>query len=325
MQGSGPVNLKATEAYLQGDYHLARIASVPRFREDDAQKALAYFKEAIHEYPAFADAYVKIDEVYEAQGGVRSRDEIWLAEKAVAEKALSLDPGLPGAHLAMGGVRLVHDWDFPAAKAEYRRALELDPNRAQAHDALGDYLDISNRLDEGRREHERAQQLDPGNDHLSNSLYRRRDYDRAIELAGKQLEIHPEDGVAHWRLFYNYGQKGMQKESIEHFVQTAKIFGYDDVELPVHRAYASGGIRAAMEEEARQMARYYVLGKFDRPAQVAMEYARLEDKEQTMKWLNKAFADHDPDLLFSNCEPAFDFVRSDARFQDLVRRVGLPQ
>ena len=321
LQAQRPVNLEALEAYLQGDYHLAKVGH--RDKEGEARKAIAYFQEAIKEAPDFAAAYVKICQVYEVQAVIFSRAERWPMERAAAQKAVALDPNLSSAHLAVGEVKLQNDWDFPTAEAEFKKAVELDPNSAPAHDGLGDFFDITNHPDEGLREHLRAQELDPGNDHLSNNFYRSGQYDRAIELAKQRLELHPDDGVAHWSLFHNYGQLGMQKESIEQFIETANIFGYELAALAVNRTYTTSGKHAAMLEAARQMARYYGLGQFDRPGQVAIQYGRLGDKDQALAWLQKAFSVRDPEVVFMNCEPAFDFLRSDYRFQDLKRRVGL--
>jgi tetratricopeptide (TPR) repeat protein len=322
-QAQRPVNLNALEAYFQGDYHLAKVGQ--RLGNDEDSSAIAYFQQAIRDDPNFAAAYVKICDVYEVQAVITSQADRWPKEKAAAEKAVFLDPSLPGAHLALGYVRLLYDWDFPAARAEFLRAVELDPNNAIAHDALGDFLEITNHPDEGLREHVRAQELDPGRDHLSNSYYRERKYDRVIELAKKQIELHPDDGVAHWGLFHNYAQIGMERESIEHFVQTANLFGYNDAALAVRHAYVTSGSRAAMQEAAKQMARYYTQGQFDRPVQVAIGYGRLGDKDQALRWLQKAVSSRDAEVVFLNCEPAFDFLRADEQFQDLIRRVGLPQ
>jgi len=321
LQAQRPVNLKALEAYLQGDYHLAKVGH--RDKEGEARKAIAYFQEAIKEAPDFAAAYVKICQVYEVQAVIFSHAERWPMERAAAQKAVALDPNLSSAHLAVGEVKLQNDWDFPTAEAEFKKAVDLDPNSATAHDGLGDFFDITNHPDEGLREHLRAQELDPGNDHLSNNFYRSGQYDRAIELAKQRLELHPDDGVAHWSLFHNYGQLGMQKESIEQFIETANIFGYELAGLAVNRTYTTSGKHAAMLEAARQMARYYGMGQFDRPGQVAIQYGRLGDKDQALAWLQKAFSVRDPEVVFMNCEPAFDFLRSDYRFQDLKRRVGL--
>lgn len=322
LQTHRPVNLKAMEAYLQGDYHLARVGH--RLREDESSKAIGYFQEAIKEAPDFTAAYVKICQVYEVQAVIFSRAERWPAERAAAEKAVALDPNLSSAHFALGNVKLQNDWDFPAAESEFKKAVELDPNSAMAHDGLGDFFDITSHPDEGLREHLRAQELDPSNDHLSNTFYRTRQYDRAIELAKKRLELYPDDGIAHWSLFHNYGQLGMQKESIEQFIETANIFGYEEAGLAVAQAHAASGNRGAMLEAARQMARYYGMGQVDRPDQVAIQYGRLQDKDQTLAWLQKAVSIRDPGLVFVNCEPAFDFVRTDSRFKDLMRRLGLP-
>ena len=141
----------------------------------------------------------------------------------------------------------------------------------------------------------------------------------------KHLEIDPKDGWALSVLHDSYGQKGMQKESIEYFNRIARLFGYDGVALAVQRAYAASGEPGAIRESIRQMASAYAQGRFDRPVMVAVEYARLGDKEQALTWLQKAVADRSADVPFLNCEPTLVFLRSDRRYQGLLRRVGLPQ
>ena len=322
-QATRTVNLKALEAYLQGDYHLAKVGD--RYSGEEARTAIAFFQDAIREDPNFAAAYVKICQVYETQSVLFSKAERWPTEKAAAEKAVILDPNLPAAHVAVGFVRLLYEWDLPAARAEFERALELDPNSASAHDALGDLFEITNHPHEGMLEHQRAQALDPGSDHVSNSFYRSRQYDRGIELVKKRLELHPEDGGAHFQLFNQYAQKGIQKEAIEEFRQTAILFGYGDSGNAVSRVYVASGYHAAILEAARQMAKYYTRGQLDRPVLVAIEYARLGDQDHALQWLETGYADRDPDLLYAYPEEEFDFLRADSRFQKLFRKVGLPQ
>jgi TolB-like protein/DNA-binding winged helix-turn-helix (wHTH) protein len=322
LQAARPVNLKALEAYLQGNAHLAKVGS--RTSIDEALKAIANFRDAIREDPTFAAAYLKICQVYDDQAVLFSKAERWPAEKEAAEKAISLDPNLAGAHVALGWVRMDYDRDLSAASAEFQRAIELDPNSVTAHDAMGDYLEITNRLQQGRGEHELAQRLDPGGDHLTPSLFRNRDYDRGIEFLKKRIETQSADGGAHYALSNLYAQKGMQPEYVSEFQKTAQSYGYPDAAVSVGRAFATVGYRAAQREVARQMELYYRKGELDRPVQIAVAYARLRDKDQSLRWLEQAYKDYDQDLMGIFPEPEFDFLHSDSRFKNLMRRLGLP-
>jgi TolB-like protein/Flp pilus assembly protein TadD len=323
LQASHPVNLKALEAYLQGDHHLSKVGG--RFSAEEAWKAIAYFQQAVQEDPTFAAAYLKICQVYESQAILFSKADRWPAQKAAAEKALSLDPNLSGAHLAVGMVKFAYEWDLPAARAEFERALELDPNNAAAHDALGDLLEFTNHADDGWREHQVAQELDPGGDHFTATFFRTRQHDRAIELLRKRAELKPDDGGVHYSLSHNYAQLGMQKEHVAEFQQTANLYGYPEVADAVGRSYARHGYQAALREMARQMEHYYSVGQFDRPVQVAIAYAQLGDKDKVLNWLERAYTDHDEDLMYAFPEAELDFVRSEPRFRALEQKLGLPQ
>jgi tetratricopeptide (TPR) repeat protein len=316
-----PVNLKALESYLQGNAYLAKVGK--RSSVGDAQMAIEFFQNAIREDPTFAAAYLKICQVYEVQSVLFSKAERWPKEKAAAEKALALDPNLAGAHLELGLVKMSYDFDLAGAGAEFERAIELDPNSANAHESYGDYLESINRLDEGLREHQLAQSLDPGADHMSNSLYRHRQYDQAIELLKKRVETQLDDGAAHYGLSHNYAQKGMQKDFVYEFQKTAVWYGYDDVAKAVGRVYALHGYRAAQQEVARQLELYYARGELDRPVQIAIAYCRMGEKEQALRWMEQGFKDRDADLVMLYPEPEVDFLRSDPRFKDLMRRVGV--
>jgi TolB-like protein/DNA-binding winged helix-turn-helix (wHTH) protein len=322
LQAAHPVNLKALEAYLQGNAHLARVGN--RAASEEGLKAIVDFREAIREDPTFAAAYLKICQVYDDPAVLFSKAERWPAEREAAEKAISLDPNLAGAHVALGWVRMDYDRDLSAASAEFQRAIELDPNSVTAHDAMGDYLEITNRLQQGRREHELAQRLDPGGDHLTPSLFRNREYDRGIEFLKKRIETRSADGGAHYALSNLYAQKGMQPEYVSEFQKTAQSYGYPDAAVSVGHAFATVGYLAAQREVARQMELYYRKGELDRPVQIAVAYARLGDKGQSLRWLEQAYKGYDQDLMGIFPEPEFDFLHSDSRFKDLMRRLGLP-
>jgi len=164
------VSPKALEAYLQGNYYLNR------FQEEDIRKAQAYFQQAIDADPTFAPAYVGMARAHFGPWQ-RSSEETAIARRA-AERALELDPTLSDALVTLGNMKR-DSWDWPGTEEEYRRAIEVNPNNASAHEELGAFLDVMGRLDEGLKECQIAQQLDPNHDRLSSALYDRREFDRS--------------------------------------------------------------------------------------------------------------------------------------------------
>jgi hypothetical protein len=115
----------------------------------------------------------------------------------------------------------------------------------------------------------------------------------------------------------------MQKDFVYEFQKTAVWYGYDDVAKAVGRVYALHGYRAAQQEVARQLELYYARGELDRPVQIAIAYCRMGEKEQALRWMEQGFKDRDADLVMLYPEPEVDFLRSDPRFKDLMRRVGV--
>jgi len=311
-----PLSLKSLDAYFHGIYHLRRFGTGGGLEE--AERAIDQFQHAIALDPDFAIAYVKIAEAYDREGNLLPGNQIAPLEKAAAEKALALDANLAAAHLYLALVRFGYEWDWQGAQQELIRAIELNPNDASAHDGLADYFDAMGHLEEGMNEHQRAQELDPAGDHLSNAFYRARQYDRAVELLTKRLDVEPEDGDTHFALSENYAQKGMYKESIQHLQMAATLYGHKEVAQDIGRTYAVSGYQAAIRRFAQLMEHLQMM-----PSRIAEFYARASDKERALKWLEASYQIHDP-LIQLNSDPCFDLVRSDPRFKELVHRIGLP-
>jgi TolB-like protein/DNA-binding winged helix-turn-helix (wHTH) protein len=318
-------NLQAFEAYLQGEHYLNNYGK--GYDVEELKKATDYFRQAISQDPSFAPAYIKLAETYDWEDEMSPPNEVMPREKAVAEKALSLDPNLSDAHLALARVAFSYEWDWATTEKELRKALELNPSNAKAHELLGDYLEALAQLNEGLDEQQRAQELDPHAvpDHLSNGFYRSRQYDRGIEWLRKQIEINPGEGVHYVQLAGFYAEKGMQKEHIETMAQFLTLYGFQQLATSLRHNYAAAGYRKALREFCSKAEKLEDRGAIDVPGMIADVYARIGDREKALYWLEVAVRERDGGMPHLNCDPQWDLLRSDPRFKALVRRVGLPQ
>jgi adenylate cyclase len=202
------VSLKVLEAYLQGTYHINRYGAGGG--DEEKKKAAEYFQHAIDADPNFAQAYHGLADSHDLLL-LSSRQDTEIKRKA-AERALELDPNLTGARMILAGIKW-GQWDFRGVEDELRQALVLNPNDADAHTLLGRVLASMGRPDEGLREAQIAQQLDPTGDHLSGAFYDAGEYDRAIAEIQRLLQSDPNNGFFHHCLYVCYATKGMYKGS----------------------------------------------------------------------------------------------------------------
>ena len=317
-------NLAALEAYLQGEHHLNNYGKGYDTIEE-LKKADEFFQQAIDKDPSFTLAYIKLAETYDHEDEMLPPNKVMPLERAVAEKALSLDSNLSDAHLALGRVKFSYDWEWAAAEKELRKAVELNPSNANAHETLGDYLQVVGRLNEGMDEQFRAQELDPNVDHLSNGFYRTRQYDRGIEWLKKQIEVSPSEGVHYMQLFDFYAEEGLDAEYVETAARALTLYGFTDLAKLFRRNYAKLGYVKAVRAQAAETEKYYERGATVVPGIIAELYLKSGDKAKALHWLEIAFQDHDSGMPYLNCDPEWDSLRSDPRFKDLVRRIGLPE
>jgi serine/threonine protein kinase/tetratricopeptide (TPR) repeat protein len=319
-----PANPKALEAYLQGNYHLQRFSRGSG--DEERRKAWEFFQQAIDADPNFAPAYLGISNAH--IGTMRSSTDDEVIAKKAAEKAVELDPTLSEAWQNLGETKFDF-WDWRGAEEDYRRAITLNPNNAAAHELLGDLLDDIGRLEEGWKEYQVAQQLDPNHDHLNYALCKRREYDRAIKLVLTLLESDPNNGYLHHELYEAYAAKGMYKEAVQQLEQTVILFGFPEEAPNLRRAFAVSGYAGAMREWARELERLHATKQVFMPVNLAATYAALGDKDRAFYWLEEAYKHRGQfsagvDMSELNVYPGLDPLRSDPRFADLLRRVGLP-
>jgi serine/threonine protein kinase len=325
LQQSRPVNPKALEAYLQGNYHLNRQGRGGG--DEEKKKAAEYFQQAIDADPNFAPAYNGLANAHFNLLWPSSEDAKIV--RTAAGRAVELDPTLSDARVTLGHLRLC-SWDFRAAEDELRRALALNPNNANAHEILGDFLNDIGRLDEGLKESQIAQELDPSQDHLIFALDSRREYDRSLAWILMMLKGDPDNGYFHHNLFRSYVEKGMYKEAIEELEKTLSLFGLQESAARIHHAFANSGYRGAMQQYAEELEQLAAMKQVFIPINLAEVYAALGDKGRAFYWLEQAYTHHDIvavanglGLEMINVDPMMDPLRSDPRFKDLIRRIGL--
>jgi serine/threonine-protein kinase len=298
------------------------------------QKSLEYFQQAIERDPNFALAYSGLADAYDllaapdAVGGMPAHEAMPKA-KAAALKALEIDDGLAEAHVSLAHVKYYYDRDWAGAEREYKRAIELNPNYPTAHQWYAVYLMSAGRFDESLAEARRAQELDPLSLPINMTigwvLLNARQYDQSIEQLRKTLEMDPDFILAHHRLGLAYEQKRMYDEAIAEFRQLGTLSAGNPVGVaPLARAYALSGKRAEAQKTLAELQklseRNYVS-----PASIALIYVALGDKDQAFAWLEKADKERDGSLARLRVDPRFDSLRSDPRFADLAKRVGLSQ
>jgi TolB-like protein/DNA-binding winged helix-turn-helix (wHTH) protein/Tfp pilus assembly protein PilF len=324
LEHSKVVNAEAYEAYLKGRYFWNKRTG------DGLTKAIEYFSNAIEKNPKYAEAYTGLGDAYALSGdweyGILSPDDAFPKAKATVTKALALDDNLAEAHTSLAFILDLYDWDWESAEKEYQRAIALNPGYATAHHWYAWHLIVMGRNSEGIAELKKAESLDPLSliisADLADALCIAHLYDESVQQSRKTLEMDPSFAIAHYELGQAFVQKRMITEAIEQFQRAIELSGGNEVfDANLSYAYATSG----RKEEAMKIVRDLE----DRQTQhsstdasIALIYLGLGNKDQAMIWLNKAYqARFNPSILV---RPAFDSLRSDARFQDLLRRIGLP-
>jgi TolB-like protein/DNA-binding winged helix-turn-helix (wHTH) protein/Flp pilus assembly protein TadD len=322
---SKTVNPEAYEDYLKGRYFWNKRTG------DALKKAIAYFSHAIDTDPTYAEAYSGLADSYALSGdweyGVLSPKDAFSKAKTAATKALALDDSLGEAHTSLAFAMDLYGWDWDAAEEEYKLAIKLNPGYATAHHWYAWHLMVTGRNSEGISELRKAENLDPLSliisADIADALCIAHLYDESVQQSKKTLEMDPGFAVAHYEMGQALTQKHMYDEAIAEFQRAIDLSGHNGAfDSNLAYAYALSG----RKEEAIQIVKNLEAREDQNPsadANVALIYVGLGDRDQAMNWLSKAYeARFNPSILL---RPAFDPLRSDARFQDLLRRIGLPR
>ncbi len=319
------VRPKAYDAYLQGRYLYWNKRT-----EENLNKAIALFQSAIQEDESYAPPYVGLADCYNALGAVQvgalpPLEARRRAEEA-ATKALQLDSGLSEAYSALGYVKHFN-WGWTAAEQNHRRAIQLNPSYANAHNFYASYLMSRGRIDESILESNLARELDPYSLSISAQrgflLENARRYDEAIEQLLAVIAMDPTHYQAYWILGHTYAANNQFDKAI---AASEKA-----VELSERAPGALGilglvyGLAGRKAEAKRILNELLELNKsrYVTPAALVNVYVGLGDKEQTFVWLEKAYQERSNFVAYLKVFPLLDPLRSDKRFDDLVRRVGL--
>jgi TolB-like protein/DNA-binding winged helix-turn-helix (wHTH) protein/Tfp pilus assembly protein PilF len=319
------LNPEAYESYLKGRYFWNKRTA------NGLKVALAYFNQAIEEDPKYAQAYSGLADTYALLGdwqyAVMTPREALPKAKAAAMKALELDDSLSEAHNSLAFCLEGFDWDFGSAEKEFLRAIELNPGYATAHHWYSWHLSLLGRNAEAIAEMRKAENLDPLsliiNADLAELLLIAHLPDESIQQSRKTLEMDANFALAHNQMGQGYLEKHMFGEAIAEIQNAIQLSGGSPTfTANLARAYAASGQKAAAMEQLNDLKKRSASGD-PHSSEIAMIYAALGNSDQAMTWLDKSYEQRfNPGILL---RPGFDPLRSDSRFQDLVRRIGLPQ
>ncbi|MEK6303754.1 MAG: protein kinase [Acidobacteriota bacterium] len=308
----------AYQLYLNGLFYWRKGGT------ENYRKALDYYNKAAALDPNFALAYTGVASVYNQLGGTDDPKETVANAKAAIQRSLGLDETLAEAHGVLANIKL-SEWDWPGAEIEYKRAIELNPNLAAAH---GDYavcLSTMGRQPEALTENKRAQELDPLRVSIRNGegiiLLNARRHDEAISQFQKVINMQPDYSQAHEYLGYTYAAKGMYAEAIAEYQKAISI--EEDptlIQAYLGYSYAMSGKR---DEALNFLDKMKTTKEYVSPAELAILYAGLGDKEEAFAALERAYAEHDPQMQYLKVEAHYDSLRADPRFTDILRKVGL--
>jgi len=317
------VNPDAYEAYLKGRYFWNKRTA------DGMKKAIDYFNQAIEKDPNYAQAYAGLTDSYALAGdwkyGVLAPKEAYPKAKAAAVKAIELDNTLGEAHISLAYCLDGFDWDFASAGREFARGIELSPGYATGYEWYGWHLASLGRNGEAVAEVQKAASLDPLSliisSDLAEELLIAHRYDEATEQTRKTINMDSFFAPAHYVLGQAFVQKHMYQEAIAELQKAIELSeGSTAFTANLAYAYAVSGRRDEAVKLLNDLKNRSRNG-FSNAAEIALVYVGLDQKEQAMAWLEKAFEERfSPWVLM---RPTFDPIRSDPRFQDLLHRIGL--
>ncbi len=318
------IDPEAYRLYLKGRYYWYKL------KPEAMQKAIEYFQQAVEKDPDYALAYAGLADTYNALAffTVFPPREVVPKAKAAAVKALEIDANLAEAHVSLGWAGFTYDLDWPAAGKHLERAVVLNPAYPLAHSYYSLYLGALGRSEEGLTEAKRALDLDPVSPAILHyvvvQLYLARRFDEASEQCRKTLELDPSFTPAHRVQGEVYAAKGMYRESLAAYEKYATLSGGSPGSTAfVGYAHALSGQRSQAFRVLDQLGatskqRYVPALSF------AVVYVGLGEKEQAFLWLEKAHDERTNSLAYLKVDATWDPLRSDPRFADLVRCIGLP-
>jgi eukaryotic-like serine/threonine-protein kinase len=321
-------NAEAYQLYLKGRYHANQATAA------ELKKGIEYFQQAIDKDPGYALAYAGLADSYSALGVgwqyLPPSDTLPKA-KAAAMKALQLDDTLAEAHAALAFAAFF-DWDWPSAEREFNRAIELNPNSALSHNRYAEYLETTGRFDESMAEAQRAQELDP----LSPEIVSRlglvylctRRYDESIAQFQKALDLYPNAAVIRASLAWAYAMKRMYPQALAEYDKIAD----QDKAVAAENQFAASGLGWVYAVSGRRADALKIAQEFRDLSShayvdfylLATIYAGLGEEDEAFRLLEKGYEQHSASMPYLTIDSFWYSMRSDPRYADLLRRIGLP-
>jgi TolB-like protein/Tfp pilus assembly protein PilF len=321
-------NLEAYNLYLQGRFLIDKGSPY-------LGQARDYFSQAIKLDPNYGLAYAGLADVYAwlCIFGASPNEFMPRASEA-AHKALKIDNKLAEAHLSLAGIKFFYDWDWAAAEAEYVQAIQLNQNYARAYSEYSTCLMILKRFDEALEKAKKGEELDPLSPmrlfYLGDTLKHMRRYDKAIEVLNKGIEMDPNNDNPHWSLWLIYIDSGMYKDALGEMEKLMEIGGFpgwhaslDEMEefkiVSKERGWKGGlewNLDRMMEKAKKEHASPFLIAQY---------HVILGHKAEAIRWLERAYTERDLLMPYLNTEAAFDPIRNDSRFAEILKRMGFPK
>jgi len=311
---------EAHEFYLQGRFYLNK------FTEDGTKLARQYFARAIAKDSHYAEAYSALAESYAFGEIGLAPAEAFPKARDAATRALELDESVGEAHAALAQVAFLWDWDWPATEKQFRRAIELAPGDPEIHHMYAHYLSAMGRFPEALAESQRLLELDPlspaSRNHLGWHYLYAHEFDRAIEQYKLVLAIDPNFAEAHRQLAEAYSEKGRFDEAVAEMNRRFDLIGRGEDVPALKKAYATFGWKSFWQKRL-QFALERSKHSYMSASGTAFIYAQLRDTPEALSWLERAYREHDHDLVYLKVDHTWDSLRSEPRFQELLRRMRL--
>ncbi|HEV2837093.1 MAG TPA: tetratricopeptide repeat protein, partial [Pyrinomonadaceae bacterium] len=301
----------------KGRYHFNKLTP------EGVQKATEYLKQAIERDPTYALAYAALGDCHNY---LAQRDD---AKRALL-KALELNDNLGEAHASLGFFRFLYEWDFAGAEQEFKQALALSPGYAEAHHWYAIYLANLGRHQEADQQARQAVALDPLSLLMmmtpAMNLFLARDYDGAIEQLHAVLDMDANFVAARSVLGNVLVQKGQYKNGLDEYDAVLELIkGVTVAEVSVKALIACAYAKSGRRSDASSLLDEVIAEGMASPYSIATVCSALGDRDAAFEWLNKAYEQHDLQMVSLDVDPSLDGVRDDARFAEIVNRVGLRQ
>ena len=318
-------NTEAYQLYLQGRFFWNKRS------EKGLKTAIRYFEQAIEKDPHYALAWAGIADSYSVLGefGNIPRKELYPKAEAAVKKALEIDNRLAEVHTSLASLLMLSKWDWANSEKEFKLALELNPNYATAHHWYSQWFLNMGRLEEALRMISWAAELDPVSQAILKdkglALYYNRQYDEAIEMARRTLELDPNYAAAHRLLSLAYQGKGVFDEAIVENQKWGALTG-NKVETTVARAQLNAV--SGQVEEAKKLIEVVEQDKLvveQAYRGLALVHAALGENDLAFEWLEKSYERREESILSLKVDPKVDALRKDPRFIALLRKIGIEE